>query len=62
MGKLRFGVAFAIIDRGGMALTLALSPRERGQKGRDIRERGFPGGGRKRRRGNLEVAEVNYPV
>ena len=66
MGKLRFGVAFAVTGKEVEGVTpdptassgqaLALSPRERGQKrGRDIRERGFPGGGRKRKRGTWRL-------
>ena len=62
MGKLRFGVAFAVTGKEVERVTFspdptassgqapAFSPRERGQRGRD-KKRGFPGGGRKRKRG-----------
>ena len=61
MGRLRFGVAFAVTGKelegvtpdltnphrggGNETLTLALSPREREQRGRDIRKEASPEGG-----------------
>ena len=51
MGKLRFGVAFAVRARNWIPAFAGMTIKE-----------GFPGGGRKRKRGNLEVAKVNYPV
>ena len=48
MGRLRFGVAFAVTGKeleGNETLTLALSPRERGQKGRDKKKASPEGGG-----------------
>ena len=48
MGRLRFDVAFAVTGKeveGNETLTLALSPREREQRGRDIRKEASPEGG-----------------
>ena len=55
MGRLRFGVAFAVTGKEVEGVTpdptassgqaLALSPRERGQKGRDRRKEASPEGG-----------------
>ena len=57
MGRLRFGVAFAVRVRNwkGIPLTLALSPREKGTKR-------LPRRGEETEEGNLEDAKVNYPV
>ena len=50
MGRLRFGVAFAVT---GKELDSRLRGNDEKKAGRDEKEwnRGFPGGGRKRRRG-----------
>ena len=64
MGRLRFGVAFAVRDiRDWIPAFAGMTKKKSGND--EVKEwnRGFPGGGRKRRRGTSgKVVKVNYPV